>query len=362
MNDDKSWEAFDRLTSDDQKWIDIMRKELFWKLDMAKNRSSVQNVNSRIDVFDKLVRMASRHPPHVRAGGQGMSKFTAEYVKQIAAYQHREGCHTSGDMLDEYAAHLARQPKVSEEDVARLFHDEYERLAPSFGYETREETKVFDAGSANGKLMIAVCRNMCAALTAVWHNRPAQEKATNYVSGRMDSTGKFHATAQEKAEPVAFIITDAKGKKFTIYNQLLAEAMRHIAKEKGSTLRVDAVCKIPDFGWFCTRGEGHEGPCAAWPNSPTETCPTCGGPATRHEVSGAFDMRDEYRAAPPPAAGVPDVGPRHPVVVYWRNAALESAAGVVDRYAEHFPECRGASDDIRAMLSATPSPTIGDAK
>lgn len=103
--------------------------------------------------------------------------------------------------------------------------------------------------------------------------------------------------AQGHGDAVAFLVTDAKGKKFTIYNALLAEAIRKIAKDKGSSLQVDAVCTIPDYGWFCTRGEGHDGPCAAWPNSPTETCPTCGGPATRREVSGAFEMRNEWSHA-----------------------------------------------------------------
>jgi len=40
---------------------------------------------------------------------------------------------------------------------AKLFHDTYERLAPSFGYETREDTKEFDPNSKNGKLMLEVC-------------------------------------------------------------------------------------------------------------------------------------------------------------------------------------------------------------
>lgn len=42
-------------------------------------------------------------------------------------------------------------------DLAILFHNTYERLAPDFGYETREETKNFDAESPNGRLMVAVC-------------------------------------------------------------------------------------------------------------------------------------------------------------------------------------------------------------
>lgn len=41
--------------------------------------------------------------------------------------------------------------------LAIRFHEIYERLAPSFGYETRPDTKVFDPESKNGKLMVAVC-------------------------------------------------------------------------------------------------------------------------------------------------------------------------------------------------------------
>ena len=52
------------------------------------------------------------------------------------------------------------------ERLARLFHDTYERLAPKFGYETREETKQFDPESPNGKLMIAVCGEFLD-----WHNK-----------------------------------------------------------------------------------------------------------------------------------------------------------------------------------------------
>ena len=48
--------------------------------------------------------------------------------------------------------------------LARLFHDTYERLAPEFGYETREETRAFDEATPNGKLMIAVCEKVTEAL------------------------------------------------------------------------------------------------------------------------------------------------------------------------------------------------------
>lgn len=42
-------------------------------------------------------------------------------------------------------------------ELAKMFHDYYEDLAPKYGYKTRPETRVFDPESANGKLMIAVC-------------------------------------------------------------------------------------------------------------------------------------------------------------------------------------------------------------
>jgi hypothetical protein len=45
-------------------------------------------------------------------------------------------------------------------DLARRFHEAYERLAPQFGYETRVETREFDPASPNGRLMVAVCQEI----------------------------------------------------------------------------------------------------------------------------------------------------------------------------------------------------------
>ena len=46
------------------------------------------------------------------------------------------------------------------EKYAILFHETYEKLAPDFGYATRTDTKKFDKESPNGKLMIAVCKEV----------------------------------------------------------------------------------------------------------------------------------------------------------------------------------------------------------
>jgi len=48
-------------------------------------------------------------------------------------------------------------PDARARTLAERFHEAYERLAPSYGYETRPDTKAFDPFSANGRLMIAVC-------------------------------------------------------------------------------------------------------------------------------------------------------------------------------------------------------------
>ena len=55
---------------------------------------------------------------------------------------------------------------VTPEQLARTFHEAYERLAPSFGYETRHETRVFDPTSANGRLMTAVAGEVLERLAS----------------------------------------------------------------------------------------------------------------------------------------------------------------------------------------------------
>jgi chromosome segregation ATPase len=42
-------------------------------------------------------------------------------------------------------------------ELAKKFHETYEKLAPQFGYSTRDDTKSFDENSSNGRLMIEVC-------------------------------------------------------------------------------------------------------------------------------------------------------------------------------------------------------------
>jgi hypothetical protein len=45
-------------------------------------------------------------------------------------------------------------------DLAQTIHALYEEIAPTVGYETKEETRTFDVESPNGKLMVAVCQKL----------------------------------------------------------------------------------------------------------------------------------------------------------------------------------------------------------
>jgi len=53
-----------------------------------------------------------------------------------------------------------KKETLEEVELAILFHNTYEKLAPSFGYETRVDTKSFETTTPNGMLMIAVCKEI----------------------------------------------------------------------------------------------------------------------------------------------------------------------------------------------------------
>jgi hypothetical protein len=71
----------------------------------------------------------------------------------------------------EYGMAFQSQPRgavMTPQQLAALFHYNYEKLAPQFGYETREETREFDENSPNGRLMIAVCSLILDWLVITW--------------------------------------------------------------------------------------------------------------------------------------------------------------------------------------------------
>jgi len=72
-----------------------------------------------------------------------------------------ENC-TANLVDEEIEARLNATERLSAEALAKKFHEYYEELAPSFDYETREETRSFSPHSRNGKLMIAVSKKIIA--------------------------------------------------------------------------------------------------------------------------------------------------------------------------------------------------------
>jgi hypothetical protein len=65
--------------------------------------------------------------------------------------------------------------------LALLFHNTYEKLAPSFGYETRQDTKEFDFKSNNGKLMVAVCAEILKWQQEQDKNKYSEQDMDNYA-------------------------------------------------------------------------------------------------------------------------------------------------------------------------------------
>ena len=101
-------------------------------------------------------------------------------------------------------------PTPRDEQRARFFHDTYERLAPSFGYETRKDTKKFDPTTSNGQLMIAVCKEYAHPLETELAADNArlrglmQEFVDKVDSGRarsIDSYTKFRAELNKEKSP-----------------------------------------------------------------------------------------------------------------------------------------------------------------
>ena len=62
-------------------------------------------------------------------------------------------------------------------EIAKEFHDTYEKLASEYTYETREDTKVFDINSNNGKLMYATVNEIVSPILK--ENKILRENAEN---------------------------------------------------------------------------------------------------------------------------------------------------------------------------------------
>ena len=62
-------------------------------------------------------------------------------------------------------------------EITKEFHDTYEKLASEYTYETREDTKVFDINSNNGKHMYATVNEIVSPILK--ENKILKENAEN---------------------------------------------------------------------------------------------------------------------------------------------------------------------------------------
>jgi hypothetical protein len=74
--------------------------------------------------------------------------------------------------------------------LACLFHENYEALAPEYGYKTRDETKDFDPTTVNGQLMIATCSAVLSALPDI---NPAAIREAAWVEA-LDAAHEYTLT------------------------------------------------------------------------------------------------------------------------------------------------------------------------
>lgn len=109
---------------------------------------------------------AARAP--ARAGAT--EEWTRDPDRLIAIIRReREGYNsTIAGLRAEVSRLSARTPTEEPESLAQAFHEAYERLAPSFGYATREASAKpwADVPENNRRLMTAVCTEILSRLAA----------------------------------------------------------------------------------------------------------------------------------------------------------------------------------------------------
>lgn len=97
----------------------------------------------------------------LRAFDEEVEERVREFDPETKENDH--GGHRSRPPEGGPGAHAGdRAVPAAHDDVARLFHETYERLAPDYGYETRRESAVpwKDVPAANRALMNAVVREV----------------------------------------------------------------------------------------------------------------------------------------------------------------------------------------------------------
>ncbi len=88
------------------------------------------------------------------------------------------------------------------EDIARKFHEAYERLAPSFGYETRKASAVpwEQVPEQNKNLMIAVCSEILSGGTCAGRRKACSDTSATHTGGETQAPQSVQSGNTEKEE------------------------------------------------------------------------------------------------------------------------------------------------------------------
>ena len=73
-------------------------------------------------------------------------------------------------------------------EITKEFHDTYEKLASEYTYETREDTKVFDINSNNGKLMYATVNEI---VSPILKENKKQKEVIDKIMNLIKKYGKY---------------------------------------------------------------------------------------------------------------------------------------------------------------------------
>ena len=151
------WREISALSLDRAEALEAERDEL---------RAQVENLMQAIANWGQRVLPGVGVEEHLLARIQ---ELRAEVERRADHHAHyHQICSMGGNTPCSHEAAVERLRAALDParaaEVAMLFHDTYERLAPTFGYETREETRQFDPTSPNGALMIAVAGSVLREL------------------------------------------------------------------------------------------------------------------------------------------------------------------------------------------------------
>ena len=104
---------------------------------------------------------------------------------------------------------MTDHPVTPDEALAQRFHEAYERLAPSFGYETREASAKpwGDVPERNRSLMIAVCAEIADSVTAERDNALAEvarrQGDLDHFVARFDDEVQYRVAVQGDRDALA---------------------------------------------------------------------------------------------------------------------------------------------------------------